>query len=240
MEKEKVEKIRKSLLGVSLSSLVIVCVMCVLAVFKVPIFSGIPLRILLCLSAICVASGLTLSEMIVIHKNKILGFIGLGLLGLSTILALICFCSNLLVTYTVYNRITGIVAILSVAYTGALVVYSRLGRHLLWLQIVTYFAIGLWTGFITLIIAGRPILEAPLMLQVFIVVCIICLGSFVACNIIGVRLKGGDEELSKMGIQMVRIEKTELDNLKMQISSLQDENAFLKKEIETLKNKNGD
>ena len=231
----KMEKTRKLLLGLSIGTLVVACIMLVLAVFRLPIFRGVPLRILLCVSTISIACGLALSDLIILKKNKILGIVGLSLLGLSTLLALICFCSNLILVAPTYNRILGICAILSVAYTEALVVYSRLDKYLLWLQIITYFAIALLTGFLVLIILGVPILAQAGMLETLIITCIVCLGSFLSCYFIGAKIKGTDDYATKIDAKIVKIDKAELDKLNQQISSLKEENEKLKEEIQTLK-----
>lgn len=235
MEKEKMEKIRKILLALSIGALVVACIMLVLAVFRVKIFVGVPLRILLCISTLSVACGLALSDLVIFEKNKILGIIGLGLLALSTLLALICFCTSLLVTLSVYNRITGIVAVLSVIYTLALVVYSRLGKHILGLQIVTYFAMAVLTGFVVLIIAGVPVFEQPGMTETFIITCIVSAGTFLSCYFIGAKLKDTSAAMTKMGIKMVQVEQSEWDNLNRQLDVLKNENEALKKENEILK-----
>ncbi len=235
MEKDKLEKIRRTLLTLSIGAVVVACIMLVLAVFRVPIFEGVQLRVLLCVATIAVSCGLALSDLVIFKKNKVLGIVGLGLLALSTLLALICFCTNLILVSPTYNRITGIVAVLSVAYTSSLVVYSRLGKYLLWLQIITYFAIGVVTGFIVLLIAGEHVLNGVGMLQTFITTCIVCVGSFFSCYFIGIKIKSSSDDASKLGIKMTKIDQAELDDLKNQLKSLKDENEFLKNEIEKLK-----
>ena len=110
------DKTKKILMIISLSSLAAACLMLILAVFKLPIFEGIPLRVLLIFSTICVSTAISISEVAIIRKRKVLGYIGLGLLAISVLFALIIFCSNLLYNYSVFNRITGIVSVLSVTF----------------------------------------------------------------------------------------------------------------------------
>ena len=240
MEKDKMERIRKTLLALSIGTLVVACIMLVLAVFRVKIFEGIPLRILLCLATISIASGLALSDLVILKRNKILGIVGLCLLVLSTLLALICFCTNLVVSAPTYNRIAGIMAVLSVAYTMALVVYSRLGKHILGLQIITYFAMAVLTVFIVLIIAGQPILKQAGMFESFIITCFVCVGTFLSCYFIGAKMKDASVEMTKMGIKMVKIEQSELESLKNQLETLKKENETLKNELKSLKGQGGE
>lgn len=72
------EKTKKILMITSLSCLAISCLMLILAVFGVPVFSGVPLRILLVISTLAIACGLAIGEISVIKRNKILGMLVLG------------------------------------------------------------------------------------------------------------------------------------------------------------------
>ena len=112
-------KTKKILMIVSLSALAVACIMLILAVFKLPIFDGVPLRILLIVGTVAISCGIAINEVSVIKRKKILGYVGLGLLGISDIMALVIFCSKLLVTYSVLNRITGIGSISSVLFIVA-------------------------------------------------------------------------------------------------------------------------
>lgn len=103
------EKAKKILMIISLSALAVACIMLILAVFKVPVFQGVPLRLLLIFSTIAVACGMSITELSVIKRKKVLGYVAIALLGLSTLLAMIIFCSNLLTQYSVFNIITSIV-----------------------------------------------------------------------------------------------------------------------------------
>ena len=107
-------KTKKSLMIVSLVTLAISCLMLILAVFKVDVFHGIALRFLLIFATTSLACAIAISEINIIERKRILGFIGLGLLTLSVLMALVVFCSPLLFNYNVFNRITGIVAVLIV------------------------------------------------------------------------------------------------------------------------------
>lgn len=211
------EKIKKILMIVSLSSLAAACLMLILAVFQVPIFEGIQLRVLLIVSTIAVSCGLAINEVAVIKRKKILGIVGLSFLAVSVVMALIVFCSNLLVTESVFNRITGIVAIMSVLFIVVISIYSKLGKSMLALQIPTYASMIGFGSIIALLIAGVEVFELTGMVEVFIILIIASVGLLIASAVVSARKKtiAVDRE------DMITIPKAEYESMKKQIASLQ-------------------
>lgn len=199
--------------------------MLILAVFKLPIFEGIPLRVLLIISTICVSTAISISEVTIIKKRKVLGYIGLGLLAISVLFALIIFCSSLLYNYSVFNRITGIISVLSVTFIIIISIYSKLGKSILGLQIPTYICLSLFSILICILIGGVALLDINGMLEVIIVMAIICFGLLLASIIVAARKK---EVAVSANEEMITITKTEYENLKK-------ENEELKNQIQNLK-----
>jgi len=210
-------KTKKILMITSLTTLAGACLMLILAVFKVPVFKGIPLRVLLILATTALASAFAISELGVIKKKKVVGLVGLGLLCVSVLMAFVIFCSPLLTKYSVFNRITGIVSILSVAFIIILSIYSKLENTLLGLQIPTYISLGIIVLMLSIIIGGYPLLQIKGMIEVLIIDAIVCVGLLIATSVIASKRKDGDEP------KLSEVEK------------LRQENASLKKENEELK-----
>lgn len=215
------DKTKKILMIASLSALAVACIMLILAVFKVPIFTGIQLRILLIVGTVAISCGIAINEVSVIKRKKILGYVGLGLLALSVVMALVIFCSKLLVTYSVFNKITGIVSISSVLFIVVISLYSKLGKSMLGLQIPTYVSLISFGIILALLIAGVKIFEITGMLQIFIVLIIVTVGLLVACSVVSARRKNVISE--KNDKDLITITKTEYDGLKRQIEYLQSE-----------------
>lgn len=209
------DKTKKILMIISLSALAVACIMLVLAVFQVPIFKGVPLRILLVVSMTAVACGIAINEVSVIKRKKILGYVGLGFLAVSVLMALIIFCSNLLTTESIFNRITAIVSILSVLFIVVISLYSKLGKSLLGLQIPTYISLIGFGIFVALLIAGVDMFEITGMVEVFVILIIACAGLLLACSIVSARRKNISEKPD-----MITISKAEYQDLKNQIESL--------------------
>lgn len=219
-------KTKKSLMIVSLVTLAISCLMLILAVFKVDVFHGIALRFLLIFATTSLACAIAISEINIIERKRILGFIGLGLLTLSVLMALVVFCSPLLFNYNVFNRITGIVAVLSVAFIAVLSIYSKLEKSLLGLQIPTYVALGVLALMISILIGGFNLLEIKGMLEVLIIDAIVTVGLLIASSVIASKRKDGNKPETK--------QESELEMLKKENLRLKQENEELKAKLAEL------
>lgn len=219
-------KTKKSLMIVSLVTLAISCLMLILAVFKVDVFHGIALRFLLIFATTSLACAIAISEINIIERKRILGFIGLGLLTLSVLMALVVFCSPLLFNYNVFNRITGIVAVLSVAFIAVLSIYSKLEKSLLGLQIPTYVALGVLALMISILIGGFNLLEIKGMLEVLIIDAIVTVGLLIASSVIASKRKDGNKPETK--------QESELEMLKTENLRLKQENEELKAKLSEL------
>lgn len=219
-------KTKKSLMIVSLVTLAISCLMLILAVFKVDVFHGIALRFLLIFATTSLACAIAISEINIIERKRILGFIGLGLLTLSVLMALVVFCSPLLFNYNVFNRITGIVAVLSVAFIAVLSIYSKLEKSLLGLQIPTYVALGVLAIMISILIGGFNLLEIKGMLEVLIIDAIVTAGLLIASSVIASKRKDGNKPETK--------QESELEMLKTENLRLKQENEELKAKLAEL------
>ena len=225
------EKTKKTLMIVSLSTLAICCIMLISAVFGVKIFDGVPLRLLLIFATICVATGISINELAVISRKKVLGYVGVALLALSVLMAFVIFCSNLLVTENVFNRITGIVSDLSVTFIVIISIYSKLGKSLLGLQIPTYVAFGALAILLSLLIGGLDLFSAKGMTEIFVIICIVCFGLLVASTIISAKKNSGNIDNANSKAKTITISLQEYESLK-------EENKMLKEELEKLKSNN--
>lgn len=225
------EKTKKILMITSLSALGISCLMLILAVFKLPIFEGVLLRILLIFSTLAVSCGISINELSIIKRKKILGYVGLSFLALSVLFALIIFCSPLLFQDNFFNRLTGIISISSILFIAIISIYSKLEKSLLGLQIPTYISLIALDILLSLLIGGIEIFNINGMLQIFIVLIIICVGLLIASSVVAAKKKGSEIEHKKPVGEFVTITKVEYDNLI-------NENNMLKNELEQLKNQN--
>lgn len=223
------EKTKKILMITSLSTLAISCILLILAVFGVSVFKGVLLRVLLISSTLAISCGISINEISVIKRKKILGYVGLGLLGLSVIMALVIFCSNLLTNGGIFGKITIIVSISSILFIVIISIYSKLEKSMIGLQVPTYIALILLDIFLSLLIAEVNLFAIKGMLEAFIVLCIVCVGLLIASSVIASKQKNSVETI-KNRPDMVTIPKLEYE-------SLRKENEELRKQLEELKTK---
>lgn len=230
------EKAKKILMIISLSALAVACIMLILAVFKVPVFQGVPLRFLLIFSTIAVACGMSITELSVIKRKKVLGYVAIALLGLSTLLAMIIFCSNLLTQYSVFNIITSIVALSSVLFAVIISLYSKLGKTMIGLQVPTYVCLSVLDVMLSLLIAGVQLFEVAGMLQVFIVLIIVSVGLLIASAVISAKRKDAGQS-NNFAVEIVKLSKAEYDSLLKENQTLKAEKQELRQKLENLESK---
>ena len=224
------EKLKKILMIISLSGVGVAALMLILAVFGVKMFQGVPLRILLIVSTLALASGISINEIAVIRRKKILGYVGLGLLALSTLFAIIIFCSNILVTDNIFNRITGIIAVTSLLFIFIISIYSKVGKSVIALQIPTYVSLVGVDVFLSLIIMGIDVFSLGGMIHIFIILCILSVALSISLSVVSAKMKSTREHEAEIeNNKFVKIPKEEYENLLK-------ENEMLKKELEELKN----
>lgn len=222
------EKTKKILMISSLSCLAVSCLMLILAVFGVQVFDGILLRILLIASTFAIACGLAIGELSVIRKNKILGYVSIGLLGVSVLFALIIFCSSILQNGGVFVKITGTFSLLSILFIIIISNYIKLGKSMLGLQIPTYIALILLDLFLILLVCGVSMFEIKGMLETFIILIILNVGLLIATSVIASK-KRNSQDTPKVK------DENNIEELKIQIEVLKNENEQLRKENEELK-----
>ena len=223
------EKLKKTLLILSLSGVGIAAVMLILAVFGVNIFVGIPLRILLIISTVAVASGISINEIAVIKRKKFLGFIGLGLLALSTAFAIVIFCSNILEVGGVFVKITSITAIFSVMFIMIISYYSKLGKHVLAAQIPAYICLAAIDFVLSLTIAGVSVFKLPGIPHIFAILCIVAVALLISLAVVSSKMKSS-EPVEKVRKNMIWVSAEEYKNLKEENEKLKAELAELKSE----------
>ncbi len=224
------ENTKKILMISSLSCLAVSCLMLILAVFGVQVFDGILLRILLIVSTFAIACGLAIGELSVIQKNKILGYVSIGLLGVSVLFALIIFCSSILQNGGVFVKITGTFSLLSILFIIIISNYIKLGKSMLGLQIPTYIVLILLDLFLILLVCGVSMFEIKGMLETFIILIILNVGLLIATSVIASK-KRNSQDTPKVK------DENNIEELKIQIEVLKNENEQLRKENEELKAK---
>ena len=215
-----IEKLKKILMITSISAVGVAAVMLILQVLGVQIFANeILLRILLIVATLGVASAIAINEIAVIKRKRILGYIGIGLLGLSTLLALVIFCSNILQTGGVFVRITGITALISILFIMIITFYSKLGSHLLGLQIPSYACFCAVDLILVLLVADVKVFSVKGMTEAFIILCIASVALMITISVIASK-RNSSEVQNTEDKKMVTIPVEEYEKLKAENEEL--------------------
>lgn len=231
------DKLKKVLMIISISAVATSALMLILQVLGVPIFKEqILLRALLIIATLGVTSGIALIELKVIKRKKILGYIGLALLTLSTLLVLIIFCTNILQNGGIYVRITGITALLSILFIIVISFYSKLGSKLKGLQIPAYACFCSVGLILILLIAGVSVFNIKGMTEIFIILCIASVALFITVGVISARQNSDNFARQEVNgnIETISVSKEVYDNLVAENEKLKQENDELKKKLSEL------
>ena len=221
-------KLKKGVLISALSCLGVTCLLCILGIFGVAIFSGVGLRILLIFASLTVALSASLSDINIFEKNKKIAIASLSLLGISLIFALIIFCSKLLDEVHVFNKITAILSVFSIMFMMIVSLYTKLENKFRVLQAITYIVVLLVDILISLLIAGVNILRVKGMTEILGVLCVLAVGLLIATAVVSTKKDNAIEQGETQGF--IRVKKVEYENLLKENKALKEEIAMLRSE----------
>lgn len=223
------EKLKKSLVIVSLATLGIACAMLIAGIFGLKVFSDpIILKILLTVSTISVTAGVSINEISVIKRKKILGFIGLALLLASATLAIILFIVPTLFSNSTMVKTTSIVAVTSLVFITIISNYSKLESSMIGLQIFAYIVFIAVDIIISLLIAGVNVFAVPGMPQMFGVLCICAVGLMIALSVLSSKRKATAITTEKHAT--IKVEDDKILISKAEYYTLKEENQKLKEQ----------
>lgn len=220
------DRAKKGLMISSLVSLGIACVLLILAVFKIKVFEGVLLHILLVFATLTLASAFMINELNVIKRDKVLGSVSSALLLLSVLFAFIIFCSPLLENGGYFCTATAIISIFSIFFMIIISIKTKLNKRFFAIQIVAYILLCILDIFLSILIGGFNLFSVTAMTEIFGVLCVVTFGIILALIILSV--KRNNQEVENQ--DFVKILKSEYENLLK-------ENKELKEEIKNLKNK---
>lgn len=223
-------KTKKVLMIISLSTLALSCLMLILAIFKVKIFEGVPLRILLISSAIAISCAVSITEINIIKQKKVLGLVSLSFLMLSVLFALIIFCSPLLNNANAFNRLTGILSIFSILFMIIISLNTKLEKKFFALQIITYIFVCVIDIMLSLLIAGVDLFNITAMTEIFWILIVVSVGLLITLSVLSSKKNVENINKHNDNNETITITKTEYD-------ALLKENAELKEKIKKLTNK---
>lgn len=222
---------KKILIISSLSTLAISCAILISAVFGAKVFDGTGalLRILLISSTLCVGSAISINELNIINRKKILGYVSLGFLIISVLFAIIIFSTNILngvsTASSNFAKVTEILSVFSILFIIIVTLFTKLDKKQFVLQIITYCLVMVIDIFITLEIVGIDVFKNKIVTDIFIVLCIVSVGLIIALLVLSPK-KFDETKLAEK--DKIVVSKEEYENIKK-------ENEELKKQLENFK-----
>ena len=197
---EKMKKIQKPLTITSIAGVGLIIVMLILALLGAikGIFDGTYITaILLTLVLVTACAFFLNSSLDIIDSKTKLALVTCGLLIISSILLLIwIWYSNGVATKEeskerkvsdIYARISGIIAITTVLFTIIVTSNTKLHKHFIPLQVVTFVLVGAIDVMLVLQICGVEVIKDGVT-TLFIIMCVITFGLLCTINILSKRL----------------------------------------------------
>ena len=203
MSNKAIKVIQKGLTIASIAGVGVIVLMLILSLliknlklFEEDFVQGIFLSVVVITAAVYFCS----NALSIIKQRKILAYISLGLLGLSLILALICFWYMWGVP--LYNKevgklardvnegfgkFTGIMAIFTILFVIIVNSYTKLGKKLLPFQIITYVFVLTIDIILTLAIMGVEVFKNSGFVTIFVILCLITFALMCVVNILAAK-----------------------------------------------------
>lgn len=223
---ENMKTAKKVLMYTSLATLSVSIILLITAVFGVKVFEGGLLKLLETCATLAIAGFFSINALTMTEKNKTMGYVCLGLLGVLSLCLLIIFWAN---TKGVFPNLVFVLTIATILFNIIVNLNLKLDKNFLVLQIITYVLIAVIDIILTLLIFGKNVLENSTVLKLFIAGCIVVFGLLCALTILGKKVEKEHPMV---------VSKEDTASLKNRIKQLEEENAILKEKLSKYENQN--
>lgn len=223
-------KTKKILTITSLVAMSLCVLLLIGAIFGLKVFDGTVLKILLTFATIAVGSAFAISAVNIFDRNRIISIVALSLIALSMVFGLIVFWMGFNVSVA-FNKFTLILSMLAILFNIIVSLILKLDKRYLVLQIITYAFIVLIDIILTLQILNVDVFGIKSFWKYFIAICLIAFGLLCATSIIGRRSDVVQKDDKTNGF--VKVPKTEYEEMKKRIESLEEENRILREKTST-------
>ena len=220
---------RKILTTISLVSLIVSVLMLIGAIFGVPVFKGVLLKVLLTFATLAVGCAFATKALSIYRRNRVVSLISLSLIILSVVLALIVYWAGFDMSVG-FNKFLLILAMMTILFNIIVSLIIKLDRRYVALQVITYGLVLVIDIVITLQILNVDIFAIKHFWKFFLAICLVAFGLLCTTSILGRKYDGGEKE-SKEKQSFVKISQSEYDDMKAKIKALEEENNTLKQQL---------
>jgi len=218
---------KKTLMYTSLATLAVSIILLVGAIFGLKTFKGNLLKVLETCATIAIAGFFSINALTMTKKNKVMGYVCLGLLAVLSLCLLIIIWMGGKGTF---HNLVYVLLIATILFNIIVTLNLRLDKHFLVLQVITYILIAAIDIILTMVIFGSKVLSNGTILKLFIAGCIIVFGLLCALAILGKKVERDVVETPE--------EKVDVESLKRQVKALQEENQKLREQLSKYENIN--
>lgn len=200
---EKTKKI------VTISTIVATCITSILLImllFELNLLGEANGNVIITFACLAVGGFFTINSLNMLERNKVIGWLSLGLIVASVVL--IVLTSWLTLESDIVNKATIVLGVLSVLFNIIVSSGLELGKSKLALQIIVYLVVGATCIFFTLILFA--VLDITSVLVWFVAMIILSILGVVVLKVIA---KKAVNDLMKLDKDMVRISKQEYQML---------------------------
>lgn len=198
---------KKGLIIATLALLGACALMLILSVFGISFFEGVKGSILATVATLTAAGYFAIRSHTMLSKNKILGYVSFGLIGLSMIF-MILFIWGIVVN-EIFNKAVLTVSLLSVLFIFLVSNNLKLGKQFLVVQIVCDAILSLLI--LLILLASYGVVNLGDIISFFIITIILSVVAFITISVLSNKVQGDNIEEVKSGY--VRITKAEYEDL---------------------------
>lgn len=220
---------KKILTTVSLICVVVSVGLLIGAIFGLRVFKKPLLAVLLSFATVGVASAFSINSLTMHKKNRTIAYATLGLMGVTTLMALIIYFSNFS-TAVYFNKVILVLGIFAVLFNIIVSLILKLDKRYLILQIITYLIILAIDIILTLQVFRVDVFGIKGFWKIFLVLCLLAFGLLCTTSIIS-RKTASDEKDDTIKSKKVSLTAEQYKEMTDKIASLEAENAELRRKL---------
>jgi len=198
---------KKGLIIATLASLGACALMLILTVFGINFLEGVKGSVLATVATLTAAGYFSISSHTMLSKNKTLGYVSFGLIGLSLIFMVLFIWK--LVENAIFNKAVLTVALLSVLFIFLVSNNLKLGKKFRIVQIVCDAILSLLI--LLILLSSYGVVKLGDILSLFIINIILAVVAFITISVLANKVQG--DEISDVKTGYVRITKAEYEEL---------------------------
>lgn len=222
------KNIKRVLTILAISTMAVAIGILIASLFGLSIFTGLWLKILVTLGTVSFASAFAIGAVNIFRQKRILSLISLGLLVVSTILAIIIYWNGFSVS-ALFIKLTIMIGMATVLFLIIVSLNTKLGKRYQLLQWICFALIIVIDVALSLIVWGVDLLAISFFLEIIISISLIAFALICALAILGKRNPDGEV----IGDGYIKVKKDEYDALVKKVKEYEEKERVAKEKKST-------